>query len=281
MKARAFFTAALAALVQLAPLHASAQVPADKWTFSVMPYLWLPSVDGKLRYGPPPPGGGTANVSIDADTLLDNLDFAFMITGEARKGRWLIATDYIYLDFSKADSALRSVDFNPGPGPINISTSALNAGTQSSLRGDVWTLVGGYAAVEDKAASLDVIGGFRYLHVSATTDWQLTATVNLPNSTLTFPRSGNVNKSDDIWAAIVGAKGRAKLGASDWFVNYYVDLGGASDLFTWQGAAGIGYAFRWGDIIFDYRYLYYSQSGDKLIDNISFGGFALGANFRF
>jgi hypothetical protein len=43
----------------------------------------------------------------------------------------------------------------------------------------------------------------------------------------------------------------------------------------------IGYAFKWGDIVFDYRYLYYSQSDDKLIDNISFGGFALGANFRF
>ena len=77
-------------------------------------------------------------------------------------------------------------------------------------------------------------------------------------------------------------KGRAKLGASEWFVNYYADIGGGSSAFTWQGAAGIGYAFKWGDIVFDYRYLYYSQSDDdKLIDNISFGGFALGANFRF
>ena len=57
--------------------------------------------------------------------------------------------------------------------------------------------------------------------------------------------------------------------------------GGASSLFTWQGAAGVGYSFKWGDVVFDYRYLYYSQSGDSLIDNLSFGGFALGANFRF
>jgi len=48
-----------------------------------------------------------------------------------------------------------------------------------------------------------------------------------------------------------------------------------------RGAAGIGYAFRWGEIIFDYRYLHYNQSGDKMIDSISLGGFALGANFRF
>jgi hypothetical protein len=281
MTARALLRAALTGAALLAPLAAAAQAPADRWTFSLMPYLWLPSVDGKLRYGPPPVNGGSANVSVDADTLLDNLDFAFMIYGEARKGRWLIATDYIYLDFSKADSAVRSVDFNPGPGRVNVSTSSLNAGAQSSLRGDLWTLVGGYAAIEGPRASLDVVGGFRYLHISAETDWQLTATVNLPNSTLTFPRSGNAEKSDDIWAAIVGAKGRARLGASDWFVNYYADIGGGSSTFTWQGVLGVGYAFKWGDIIFDYRYLYYSQSGDKLIDNVSFGGFGLGANFRF
>jgi opacity protein-like surface antigen len=79
----------------------------------------------------------------------------------------------------------------------------------------------------------------------------------------------------------VGAKGLAKLGAGDWFVNYYVDVGGGSSAFTWQGIAGLGYAFKWGDVILDYRYLYYSQSGDKLIDNLGFGGFALGARFNF
>jgi len=280
MKARSLLTAALAGLALLTPLRVLAQAPADKWTFSIMPYLWLPSVDGKLRFGPPPVNGGSANVSVDARTLLDNLDFAIMIAGEARKGRWLVATDYIYLDFGKASSALRSVDFNPGSGPINIATGAVDGSARSSLRGDVWTLVGGYAAVEG-TASLDVIGGFRYLGLSAKSSWQLNAAVTLPNSTLTFARSGNVDKSESIWAGIVGAKGRAKLGESPWFVNYYADVGGGSSLFTWQGAAGIGYAFRWGDIIFDYRYLYYSQGGDKLIDNVSFGGFALGANFRF
>jgi hypothetical protein len=280
MKARTLLTAALAGLTLLAPLRTLAQAPADNWTFSIMPYLWLPSVDGKLRFGPPPVNGGTVNVSVDASSVLDNLDFAFMINGEARKGRWLIATDYIYLDFGKASSAVRSVDFNPGPGPINISTGAANGSAQSSLRGDLWTLVGGYAAVEGKA-SLDVIGGFRYLGLSARTDWQLNAAVTLPNSTLTLARSGNAEKSEGIWTGLVGAKGRAKLGESPWFVNYYVDVGAGSSVFTWQGVAGVGYAFRWGDIVFDYRYLYYSQGGDKLIDNVSFGGFALGANFRF
>ena len=284
MNARTLLVAVLAGLALLAPLGAAAQPDAPPWKFSLMPYLWLPSVDGKLNYGPPPSGGGTANVSVDADTLLDNLDFAFMITGEARKGRWLVATDVIYLDFSGADSSVQSVDLNPGSGRINVSTSQLDAGTSSELKGWVWTMLGGYAAVQDPRWSLDVIGGFRLLDIKATTNWNLTAAVTGTGpggATATFARSGSVEKSDSIWAGIVGAKGRVKLGEGNWFANYYADVGGGSDTFTWQGVAGVGYAFRWGEIIFDYRYLYYSQSGDKLIDNISFGGFALGANFRF
>ena len=160
MKARAFLTAALAGLALLTPLHARAQAPAeDKWTFSLMPYLWLPNFSGKFNYGPPPAGGATANVNVDANTILSDLDFAFMIAGEARKGRWLIGTDFIYLDLSSDNSQVKSVDFNPGSGPVNVSTSNLNAGTQSSLKGTVWTagrrLCGGAGA----GASVDVIGG--------------------------------------------------------------------------------------------------------------------------
>ena len=285
MSARLLLAAALAGAALLAPQHASAQGTPDRWTFSIMPYFWLPSVDGKINYGPPPPGGGTANVDIDTSSILDNLDFAFMINGEARKGRWLVATDVIYLDFGKVDSTVQSVDFNLGTGRINVSTTALDTGTQSKLKGWLWTMAGGYAAIQEPRANLDVIGGFRYLNLDAKSSWQLNGTVTGTGplgNTATFARSGSVEKSENLWAAIVGAKGRVKLGEGRWFVNYYADLGGASDLFTWQGAAGVGYAFRWGEVIFDYRYLYYSQSGeDKLIDNISFGGFALGANFRF
>lgn len=281
MKVRPLLTVALAASALLAPLAASAQAPEDRWTFSIAPYLWLPSVDGKLNYGPPPPGGSSANVSIDASTLLDNLDLAFMIAGEARRGRWLVATDVIYLDFSSADSTVRSVDFNPGSGPINISTTSLDAGTDSKLTGWLWTAVGGYAAIQDPKWTLDVLGGFRYLSIEAKTDWTLTANVTGPGGTTPFTRTGSVKDSEHVWAAIVGAKGRVRLGETPWFVNYYADIGGASDLFTWQAWTGVGYAFKWGEVLFDYRYLHYSQSNDKLIDTLSFGGFALGVNFRF
>ena len=284
-------SALTAAMLLIAPLHALGQTPvpqpADPWTFSVMPYLWLPSLEGKFSYGPPQTGGATANVSVDlsASDLLNALNFVVPIMGEARKGRWLIGTDFLYLNLGKADSKVQSVDINPGSGPINVSTGGLNAGTQSSLKALEWTLVGGYAAIQEPRASLDVIGGLRYLGLEAKTDWQLTGTVTGTGpggNTVTFARTGSVEKTANIWAAIVGAKGRVKLGESDWFVNYYADVGGGSSVFTWQGAAGIGWSFaKWGELLLDYRYLYYSQSGDKLIDNLTLQGVQLGFNFRF
>ena len=141
--------------------------------------------------------------------------------------------------------------------------------------------MGGYAAVEPRA-NLDVIGGFRFLasgedRLAAQRDGHgparaATLTFAAPGqrrSPRTSGRRSSGRRDGRSWAKATGSSTTTPTSAA------------ASSLFTWQGAAGIGYAFRWGDIVFDYRYLYYSQSGDKLIDNVSFGGFALGANFRF
>lgn len=278
---RAVLIFVLSGWVLFAPLAAQAQAAADKWSFSLMPYLWLPSIDGKLRYGPPPAGGASANVSADSGSYLDNLEFALMLSGTARKGRWVIASDLMYMDFSGVESKVQSVDFNPGPGAVNVSTANLNVGANSSLKGLVWTLLGGYDVVQTKDANLALLGGFRYLRLEAGSDWTLTANVTGPAGTAAFARSGSVSKTADLWSGIVGLGGRAKLGQSNWFANYYADVGGGSSIFTWQGVVGLGYAFKWGDVILDYRYLYYDQSGDKLIEEMKFGGLALGVNFRF
>ena len=101
----------------IAPAPAVAQAGGDQWRFSVTPYLWLPSLEGNLRYGPPPAGGAAPKISVNAEDILSALDFAFMLSADARKGRWSIATDFMYLDLSADESRVKSVDFNPGPGP--------------------------------------------------------------------------------------------------------------------------------------------------------------------
>ena len=44
---------------------------------------------------------------------------------------------------------------------------------------------------------------------------------------------------------------------------------------------GIEYSFHWGDALLAYRHLYYDQTGDKLLQDLSFSGPALGVSFRF
>ncbi len=281
MKRSHGLTGALIAVFLAMPLHATAQAPTDRWTFSLQPYVWLPGLDAELRYGPPPAGGSGANVSVDTDGVLDALNFLAMVQGEARKGRWSIVGDFVYVDFGKQDSAVRSVDFNPGPGPVNVTTSQLNSGTQSELDATVFTLAGGYSVVQDPTTTLDLIAGIRYANVTARTDWNLTAVVTGPAGASPFARTGTIERSDDLFDGIIGARGRLGFGNSPWFVPYYIDVGAGTSELTWQGVVGVGYGFRWGDIVFSYKYLYYDVGDDKFVQELKLGGFAIGANFRF
>ena len=70
--------------------------------------------------------------------------------------------------------------------------------------------------------------------------------------------------------------------SGDWFLPYYLDIGaGNYSNWTWQGWAGIGYRFDWGDVVLAYRNLSYSTSGDEIVEDLRMAGPALGATFRW
>ena len=91
------------------------------WSFAVTPYVWVPWVEGKFSYNVPERTGvAGARVNMDAINLLESLNFAVSIAGEARNGRFSILTDLIYLDFGKSSTAVRSVDFvQAGRNPVS------------------------------------------------------------------------------------------------------------------------------------------------------------------
>ena len=262
------------ALALPSPVHAQAQQSPDRWTFAVTPYLWLPNVNGTLKYTPN--ASGSPEVGVGPNDYLQNLKAVLMLAGEARNGKWSIVTDVIYLRFASEESNVRNVNF----GSSVVSTN-LDVNTKSSLDGLAWMLAGGYSTMQTRNVTLDVLGGFRYLGIEARTDWQLTGTVTGPGGGQTFPASGSISKRADLWDAIIGVRGRVRLGESQWFVPYHLDLGTGSSSITWQGLLGISYAFGWGDATLGYRHLYYDQSGDKLVQNFRFSGPTLGASFRF
>jgi len=264
----------ITALIFTGTAQAQSAVRADTWTFSITPYLWMPNIDGTLNYSAYP-GGGRPSVEVGPNDYLEALEAALMISGEVRKDRWSVFTDLIYLDFSSEDSAVKSVDF----GGSLVSSSA-NLATQSSLRGVVWTLGAGYAALPGRPVSLDVFGGLRYAGLEASTDWQLAAAVTGPGGGQTFPRTGSISERMDLWNGIIGVKGVVWLGSSNWSIPYYLDVGTGSGL-TWQGMLGIAYSFSSIDVKLVYRHLYFDQGSDKLIQDLRFSGPALGVTFRF
>lgn len=272
--------AALFSLVSLgAPTYAQTAASTERWTYSLTPYLWLPTVDGTLKYQLPP-GSGSPSVEVDPETLLEALDFGLMLAGEARRGKWSVFGDYIYLKLSASKSAVRSVDFNVGAPGINPVSTTLNAGTEAKLKGSLLTLAGGYSLAGNPDAQMDAIAGLRYFHVTATTSWRLTAAVAGPGPGQTFAAAGSITENEDLWDAIVGVRGRGRLGGQ-WSLPYYLDIGtGSSDL-TWQALAGLSYGFKWGELTFAYRHLVYDQKDHKLLQKFKFSGPLLAATFRF
>ena len=77
-------------LVLLLPLITLAQPPSNQWQFTITPYLWLPNIDGTLKYNSPPRTSGRPEVKVGPNDYLENLDFAIMINAEARKARWAV-----------------------------------------------------------------------------------------------------------------------------------------------------------------------------------------------
>jgi len=151
----------------------------------------------------------------------------------------------------------------------------VNVDTSTGLKGLVWELAASYTVARSPTATFDVLGGFRYLGVEASVQWQLAEPLGL------FPQAGSHTDKVDLWDAIVGVRGRAKLGEGNWFVPYYLDVGTGSSALTWQGVVGVGCSFKWGDAGFSYRHLSYEQEDDNLIHDMRFSGPALGATFRF
>jgi hypothetical protein len=257
----------------------AAKSPDDTWQFAITPYLWAPNVDGTLKYEIPPGGGGSPEVEVGPNDYLENLNLAIMVSGEMRKGRSSLFTDVIYLDFSDEESTVKAVDFfDRGDNPVS---SNLDSGTESSLEGLAWALGYSHEVWKGEHGRLETLGGVRYLRIEASTDWSLKSTVNAPGGGSVFQRTGNISRSDDLWDGVIGLRGRLNLGGSKFYIPYYIDIGMGTSELTWEGMVGLGYGFKWIDIIAAYRHLYYDMDDEGLIQELQFSGPAMGLTFRF
>jgi len=162
-------------------------------------------------------------------------------------------------------------------GPLDMVSLPINASVDTSVKQLSLQGIASYTAARNDQAALDIFGGVRYAGVKTSIGWNLSGESGL------LGRSGALSDKMDLVDGIVGVRGQVLFGSERrWFMPYYVDVGaGNNSNKTWQGYAGAGYRYGWGDLLLVYRYLDYRTDSSKLVDNLHLGGPVLAATFRW
>ena len=271
MAATAFAIGAGAAALPGAAVAQTTMPVSDEWRFHAVLYAYLPDIGGKTNF--PVPGGGPS-VNVDVSQILKNLNFTFMGTIEAQKGPWGVITDLLYLDVSGSKSKTRSVSLGDYELPANATLDA-----NLKVKGTVWTLAGEYTSYKDPNTEIDVMAGARLLDMKQTLGYSFSADVG----PFVGPgRSGGGDVNFSYWDAIVAARARFLFGADkEWIVPVYLDGGAGQSKATWQILGGVGYQFKWGQVLAAWRYLDYSFKSDSKVQSLDFNGPMIGVGFNW
>jgi len=242
-------------LLAATPVRAQDAVTSEAggWEFQISPYAWFVSLDGKaatIR--------GLPAVDVDANfsDVWDNKNFGALTVLEARRGRFGLKADLIYLDLEASKGT-------PGP---------LFSGTDAEFKTFVSTVSGSYRPFVEGRTFLDVLAGARVW----VTDTELTLRSSiLPNLSA---------DEKETWVdPIVGTRGTFDLG-SGFSLRGYGDIGGfgvSSDL-TYQIYGGIGYRFKeWFSAELGYRVLDVDYDDDGFVYDLTMHGPMAGFRFQF
>lgn len=227
---------------------------AHGWSFEIAPYIWAAGIEGDVA---PFPSLPSASVDESFSDVVDNLDGALMLVGEARKGRFGVLGDLIYLKTKATDSS---------PGPL---FSSITVRSESVML----TALGFYRAVDRPAAFVDLLAGARY--------WSLDVDFSFAAGLL--PANEVSNK--ETWIdPMVGAKARTSLGDAGMYVSGVALVGGFSvgSDFTYDLNINLGY--QWTEnfsTTLGYRYLAVDYRDDGFVYDVSQDGPILGLIWRF
>ena len=112
---------------------------ADKWEFTITPYLFLARMDGDVAVG-----GLESDINASAKTLLDNLEFAAASRFEVRKGPWAGLFDVNFM-------ALGDQGDLPLGGRLDVDIDMLTVESALAYR------------LGSSKTGVDVLGGIRYV----------------------------------------------------------------------------------------------------------------------
>ena len=253
MTARWIGAALGALMLAAAPGSARAETaPSDGWRFALTPYIWFAGVAGEATLP-------RQNRDFDADfgDVLSNLDVAAMAMFEARRGRFSLVVDGLYLGQDVGVTTPRNLAFRGGSAELNATQLAA---------------VGMVRAFEQPGFGLDVGAGLR--------SWWIDTEVTLNPGLLTGRSAkGSANFTDPLLAM------RAEVRLSDRLSFFaYGDIGGfdTGSRLTWQVLGAVNWqATQATSLQLGYRHLAVDASRSDLVLDLSFGGPILGVTIRF
>lgn len=221
------------------------------WQYTGAVYIPLMGLDGSVGIGPV-----RSDVDLSFRDILKNLDAGLTGTFEARRNRWSITGDFIWLKISA------SVE----PTPLsNVSFKEEELMASLAL---------GYEVYGDEKTSLDVLGGAALTY--------LDAELNL--FTPSLPISSQSSSGTQSWIdPFVGLRLRHRL-SDRWGVfatGLYGGFGVSSDQY-WQALGGFSYRINENvALALAYRIIATDYQDDAFLYDVKTSGLNLGVVFRF
>lgn len=221
--------------------------PPSSWEFDIAPQLWLASLKGNIGYL-------DASIPVEARfrDLVDQLSFGAMLHAEARKGRWAIMTDLVYMKLEETGSVTR-----------------LDIPAEAEVKQLIWELGGAYSIWQfDDFLDISGIAGMRV--------FSLDPRLNV----------GDIIVVDEDVSFIDPYFGvRFRTNSERWVTSARFDFGGLGigSEFSWKTNLFVGYKFS---KLLTYYLGIQGYNVDYEGDNgftydMFTGGFMTGLNFHF
>lgn len=237
-----------------APAKAGAPAEEDgDWHLAVTPYLWFAGAHGTVGAL-----GHNASIHASPGDLLSHFDIGLMGAAEARRKRFLLTGDMLWIRISDSKAL-------PAPGLGAVSADV-------RLGEFIWTSKLGYRVVDQKKLKADANVGVRY--------WHLGQKLSFNPSLLGLNFNGSQNWAD----IVIGGRVQLPVGKKT-VIDALGDVGGwgATSKLDYQFAAALGYKIcpKW-TLLAGYRYLFVDyRPGNSSVINVVTSGALIGATYNF
>jgi len=229
----------------------------DEWNFRLSPYLFAATMEGDVGTLPPLP---PAEVDMSFSDIWDNLDMGLMGFAEARKGRFGLFADLLYMDLSADGDTPRGVLFSEFDVEFTLSHLALG---------------GSYELTQANDYELNALAGVFF--------WDVDNKLKLEAGAFPGLVPGMSISEDKSWNDVfLGLKGKADIN-DKWYVNGWgmAAVDGDSDS-AWEVYGGVGYNYSDSTaIVGGYRHMELDYDKGSILFDVEFSGPAIGVTFLF